>query len=77
MFNNIMIWYINVHNLVPNFLNKGIIIATFIVLMWLSNGWCIPLIAASLLLNKLIKLAGAPKELNLGALSILPMMALF
>ncbi len=43
----------------------------------MSNGWCIPLLFASLLLNKIIRLAEAPKELNLGAISILPMMALF
>ena len=77
MFNSIMDLYINIHNLVPNFFNRGIVVSTFITLMWLSNGWCIPLIGASLMLNKLIKLAGAAKELNLGALAILPMMALF
>ncbi|MEH1863258.1 MAG: hypothetical protein V7L21_35820 [Nostoc sp.] len=77
IFNNIMELYIKVYNLTPNFFNKGLIIVTFIILMWLSNGWCIPLIGASLLLNKLIKLAEAPKELNLGAISILPMIALF
>ncbi len=77
MFNNIMELYIAIYNLTPTFFNKGLVVVTFCMLMWLSNGWCIPLILASLLLNKLIKLAEAPKELNLGAISVLPIIALF
>ncbi|MCC5668853.1 hypothetical protein LC653_34620 [Nostoc sp. CHAB 5784] len=77
IFNSIMDIYIAVYNVMPSLFNKGILIITFITLIYMSDGWCIPLLFASLLLNKIIKLADAPKELNLGAISILPMMALF
>ncbi|PHM11698.1 hypothetical protein CK516_00970 [Nostoc sp. 'Peltigera malacea cyanobiont' DB3992] len=77
IFNNIMDLYIKVSNVIPGMINKLIPLLTIGTLVYMSNGWCIPLIGASLLLNKVIRLAEAPKELNLGALSILPMMALF
>ncbi|MEH1960915.1 MAG: hypothetical protein V7L05_13730 [Nostoc sp.] len=77
MFNNIMDLHIKIYNIMPNVINKFILALIFITLIYLSNGWCIPLLGTSLLLNKLIRLAEAPKELNLGALAILPMMTLF
>ncbi|MEH2060275.1 MAG: hypothetical protein V7K97_29905 [Nostoc sp.] len=77
MFNKLMELYVAAYNITPNSFNKVIVGFTIITLLYLSNGWCIPLIGASLLLNKLIKLANAPKEINLGAISILPLIALF
>lgn len=77
IFNSIMDIYIALYNIMPYLFNKGILIITFITLIYMSNGWCLPMFVASLLVNKLVRLAEAPKELNLGAISILPMMALF
>ncbi|MEH2044092.1 hypothetical protein [Nostoc sp.] len=77
IFNNIMNIYITIYNKIPAIASKGVLMLTGVALIYMSNGWCIPLLIASLLLSKLIRLAEAPKELNLGALSILPMMALF
>ncbi|BAY22156.1 hypothetical protein NIES2100_19190 [Calothrix sp. NIES-2100] len=77
MFDNLIKIFIVIHNSLPYVVNILIVLLTISILTLLSNGWFIIIAITSLLTNKLIRLAGAPKESNLIAIAILPIMNLF
>lgn len=77
LFEDIMKIYILIYNCVPSVLNIVIVIGSISYLTYVSSGWFIVLGITSLLIQKLIRLAEAPKELSLIAISILPLISIF
>lgn len=77
LFNPMLAMYLSIQNWMPGIINKGIIVLTLATILILSKFWAIALIPTCLMLQNLIRLANAPKEVALGALSILPLLALF
>ena len=76
LWNPIMHIYTGIHNNTPLIVNRVNVIATVGILVIMSNGWFLVISLMALMLNKLIKIAEAPKELSLICLAILPIISI-
>jgi hypothetical protein len=69
--------YVSIHNKTPHFVLRLIILLTVGSLTMLFNGWFFVIALIGLILNKILKIAEAPRELAWSPIGILALVKLF
>jgi hypothetical protein len=72
----IMTTYAAIHNSTPHFIKKVSVVCTVVSLVMFSNGMFLLTSLSALMLNKITKIAEAPRELSLSPIGILPLVSI-